>query len=140
MLMLLVAVVAAGMGGSAQYRRLRRLGQEFEARARLLEEEARTSQFLISQWNQWIEESAAEIAEAKKARDAATEEVMRQFWSEHLDAVIARRERLRRAIESEREKLEGSLEKARRSRRAARYPWLLGAPDQSEPIVRRSTM
>jgi hypothetical protein len=117
-LMIFVGLVAVGMGGYAEYRRLQRLRQAYEFKAISHGES-------VYSWSEQIR------------RDRGSEAWV--LWLMRRDGLVARKEmeglleNTQRAIQVDRVWIDYHSEMTRKYSRAARYPFLPVAPDPPEP-------
>jgi hypothetical protein len=133
MLAVLAAVFAVGMGGYAQYRRLRRLSQEYGRRAASHDQTARAwSSFLIAERGRTNTEKS--LARAKTFPDVSDDEAAQKADLDRYESFWRPRVALwKPRVEREKAMIAHHYSMAVKYRRAPASPWLPVASDSPEP-------
>jgi hypothetical protein len=134
MLMVLVALVALGLGGYVQYRRLRRLSVEYRDRAALYARRGSENSALERQQRRVVALYEGYLARDAKRRDETTDTWERRFFADECNTLWKPliSSASRRAT-SFRARADYYAEMVRKCSRAASRPWLPVASDPTEP-------
>jgi hypothetical protein len=132
--MILVALAALGMGGYAQYRRLRRLGQEYRSRAANHDQRARYCASQLQNAETGLANAEEGLANTTAFRDSADTEGRRKYWAAYGDKYWKPTVAIwRRRVAGYRAGVDYHTGLSAKYRRAASRPWARVAADPPEP-------